>query len=138
MSLSALLRTLLPRIVESRQKRYDPCENSSTGGVGVYDIHNNQITGAAFLGTVDLNCQFAGVCNFSSLCDSDIPLAIIPCDLTTTLAARHRLSAVYPVRLYVVAGGLISYGPVRSIHISAWRATSIPSSEAMNCIARKV
>src|SRR5260221_1572536 len=39
------------------------------------------------------------------------PLAIIQRDLITTLAARHRLPAVYPVRLFVAAGGLISYGP---------------------------
>jgi putative ABC transport system substrate-binding protein len=32
-------------------------------------------------------------------------------DLITTLAARYRLPAVYPNRLYVNAGGLISYGP---------------------------
>jgi ABC-type uncharacterized transport system substrate-binding protein len=39
------------------------------------------------------------------------PLAIIQRDLITSLAARHRLPAVYPVRLFVVAGGLVSYGP---------------------------
>jgi putative ABC transport system substrate-binding protein len=39
------------------------------------------------------------------------PLAIIQRDLITTLAARHRLPAVYPVRLFVVAGGLVCYGP---------------------------
>jgi putative ABC transport system substrate-binding protein len=32
-------------------------------------------------------------------------------DLIATLAARHRLPAVYGGRPYVVAGGLISYGP---------------------------
>jgi putative tryptophan/tyrosine transport system substrate-binding protein len=32
-------------------------------------------------------------------------------DLIVTLAARHRLPAVYNVRPFVVAGGLISYGP---------------------------
>jgi putative ABC transport system substrate-binding protein len=31
--------------------------------------------------------------------------------LITTVAARHKLPAVYPSRPYVTAGGLISYGP---------------------------
>jgi putative ABC transport system substrate-binding protein len=32
-------------------------------------------------------------------------------NLIVTLAARHKLPAVYPTRYYVAAGGLISYGP---------------------------
>jgi putative ABC transport system substrate-binding protein len=32
-------------------------------------------------------------------------------DLIITLAARHKLPAVYSQRLFVAAGGLISYGP---------------------------
>jgi putative ABC transport system substrate-binding protein len=32
-------------------------------------------------------------------------------DLIVTLAARHRLPAVYPNRVFVTGGGLISYGP---------------------------
>jgi ABC-type uncharacterized transport system substrate-binding protein len=32
-------------------------------------------------------------------------------DLIIELAARHRLPAVYPLRLFVTRGGLISYGP---------------------------
>jgi putative ABC transport system substrate-binding protein len=32
-------------------------------------------------------------------------------ELITTVAARHKLPAVYPSRPYVTAGGLISYGP---------------------------
>ena len=31
-------------------------------------------------------------------------------ELITTLAARHRLPAVYPFRLFVTGGGLICYG----------------------------
>ena len=32
-------------------------------------------------------------------------------DLIVTLAARHRLPAVYYLRVFVTSGGLISYGP---------------------------
>jgi putative ABC transport system substrate-binding protein len=38
-------------------------------------------------------------------------LGIVHRKLITTLAARHKLPAVYPGRFYVAAGGLISYGP---------------------------
>jgi hypothetical protein len=39
--------------------------NTSTGELEVYDIANNQITNAAFIGTVGLDWQFSGVGNFS-------------------------------------------------------------------------
>jgi putative ABC transport system substrate-binding protein len=39
------------------------------------------------------------------------PLAAVHRHLIITLAARHRLPAVYPLRYYVKDGGLISYGP---------------------------
>jgi hypothetical protein len=48
--------------------------NSKTGGVEVYDLANNQVTGAAFMGTVGLNWQFSGVGNFSGLGESDMLL----------------------------------------------------------------
>src|SRR6516225_2389579 len=35
--------------------------NANTGALQVYDIANNQITGASVLGTVGLDWQFAGV-----------------------------------------------------------------------------
>ena len=38
-------------------------------------------------------------------------LAIVHRDLIVTLAARHKLPTVYPARLFVTGGGLISYGP---------------------------
>jgi putative ABC transport system substrate-binding protein len=38
-------------------------------------------------------------------------LGAVQSDLIVTLAARHRLPAVYPFRFFVTGGGLISYGP---------------------------
>ena len=38
-------------------------------------------------------------------------LAVVHRDLIITLAARHKLPAVYSCRFFVTAGGLISYGP---------------------------
>jgi putative ABC transport system substrate-binding protein len=39
------------------------------------------------------------------------PLALVHRDLIIALAARLRLPAIYPYRLYVSEGGLVSYGP---------------------------
>jgi putative ABC transport system substrate-binding protein len=41
------------------------------------------------------------------------PLAYVHRELIVTLAARHRLPAVYSDRVFVTDGGLISYGPHR-------------------------
>jgi hypothetical protein len=41
--------------------------DSNTGGLEVYDINNNQITGAAFIGAVGVDWRFSGVGNFSSV-----------------------------------------------------------------------
>ena len=38
-------------------------------------------------------------------------LALLHRELITTLAARHRLPAVYSYRYFATAGGLMSYGP---------------------------
>jgi len=38
-------------------------------------------------------------------------LSVVHCDLIITLAARHKLPALYFERFFVRAGGLISYGP---------------------------
>src|SRR5436190_4013976 len=48
--------------------------DSNTGGLEVYYIANNQITGAAFLGTVGLDWQFAGVAPVHAAGASDLVL----------------------------------------------------------------
>jgi putative tryptophan/tyrosine transport system substrate-binding protein len=40
-----------------------------------------------------------------------LALPAVTSDLIITLAARHKLPAVYPYRYWVTAGGLVSYGP---------------------------
>jgi len=46
--------------------------SASTGGFEVYDIANNNITGAAFLGTVGMDWQVMGFGNFSSRGETDM------------------------------------------------------------------
>jgi len=48
--------------------------NVNTGGLEVYNINNNQITGAAFIGTVGLDWQFAGIAPIHAAGASDLVL----------------------------------------------------------------
>jgi hypothetical protein len=48
--------------------------NANSGGFEVYDISNNNITNAAFLGNVGLDWQVMGFGNFSSRGETDLIL----------------------------------------------------------------
>jgi hypothetical protein len=48
--------------------------NVNTGGLEVYDINNNQLTSAAFIGTVGLDWQFAGIAPVHAPGASDLVL----------------------------------------------------------------
>jgi hypothetical protein len=48
--------------------------SSTTGGLEVYDINNNQLTGAAFIGTVGVDWQFAGIAPIHASGASDLVL----------------------------------------------------------------
>jgi putative tryptophan/tyrosine transport system substrate-binding protein len=58
-------------------------------------------------------------------------LAVLHRDLIITLAARHKLPAVYWERFFVTSGGLVSYGPdvVDQFHRAASYADRILKSE---------
>jgi hypothetical protein len=51
-------------------------------------------------------------------------------DLITSLAAKHRLPAIYNARFFAVAGGLISYGADFNTNHDAQRLTSTAFSRA--------
>jgi putative ABC transport system substrate-binding protein len=46
------------------------------------------------------------------------PFGVNHPDLIAAIAARHKLPAVYPFRYFVIAGGLLSYGPPSNISYS--------------------
>jgi hypothetical protein len=48
--------------------------NVNTGGLEVYNINNSQLTGAAFIGTVGLDWQFAGIAPIHAPGASDLVL----------------------------------------------------------------
>jgi hypothetical protein len=48
--------------------------NSNTGGLELYDISNNQITDAHFLGTIGLDWHFAGIAPVHAVGASDLVL----------------------------------------------------------------
>ena len=58
-----------------------------------------------------LIATFAGGSPSGGLIVTSTGLTIINRDLISSLAARHRLPAVYSFRYFVTGGGLISYGP---------------------------
>ena len=58
--------------------------------------------------------EFARETN-SGLVVTGSPLAVGHRELVISLAARHRIPAVYSDRIFVDAGGLISYGPDRIV-----------------------
>src|SRR5262249_4836935 len=49
-------------------------------------------------------------------------------NLIITLAARHRLPAVYPIPYYARSGGLVAYGPIPFLNTEARLRTSTASS----------
>ena len=62
------------------------------------------------------------------------PFAFAHRDLIFTLAARHKLPAIYYDRTFVAAGGLISYGLISSTSTGAPPATSIAFSRARSLL----
>jgi putative ABC transport system substrate-binding protein len=113
-----LLKQVAPRVTRAAVLR-DPAVAAGSGQLGA-------IQGAApsfgmELRPVDVRdageieravAAFARASN-GGLIVTGSALSVVHRDLIITLAARHRLPAIYSQRVFVLGGGLISYGPDR-------------------------
>ena len=111
-----LLKQIAPRLMRVAVIR-DPSLPTGTGQLGA--IQSAAPSFGVELSPVDVRnvaeleraiAAFAHGSNGGLIIQAS-PLATIHRDLIVTLAARHKLPAVYSERHFVAAGGLISYGP---------------------------
>jgi putative ABC transport system substrate-binding protein len=111
-----LLKEIAPRMTRAAVLR-DP---ATTAGIGQFAVIQS-VAGAVGVDVIPVNLSdaaelerelvaFAQAAN-GGLIQTASAFSAVHRDLVITLAARHKLPAVYQERGYVAAGGLISYGP---------------------------
>jgi putative tryptophan/tyrosine transport system substrate-binding protein len=111
-----LLKEIAPRVTRAAVLR-DPSRASGSGQLGAlqsaappFGVELSPV-GLRDAGEIERAITaFARGSNGSLIVTSGTS-SIVHRKLIITLAARHRLPAVYPYRFYVSEGGLISYGP---------------------------
>jgi putative tryptophan/tyrosine transport system substrate-binding protein len=111
-----LLKEIAPGVTRAAVLR-DPAVASGTGQFGAVQI----VAPALGVQVTPVDVRDAGeieraVAAFArgphgGLIVTASPLAIVHRELIATVAARHKLPAVFSSRSYVTSGGLISYGP---------------------------
>ena len=111
-----LLKQIAPAVTRAAVIR-DPAISSGTGQFGAIQ----SVAPSLGIELTPINVRDAGeieraVAAFArssngGLIVTSSALAVVNRDLIITLAARHKLPAVYYLRLYAAGGGLISYGP---------------------------
>jgi putative ABC transport system substrate-binding protein len=111
-----LLKEIAPYVTHVGVIR-DPTVTSTVGQLGViqsaartFGLDVSPLGGRDAKDIEQTVTEFAGGSN-RGLIATGGPLTINNRDLIISLAARHQLPAVYPVRFFVTEGGLISYGP---------------------------
>jgi putative ABC transport system substrate-binding protein len=111
-----LLKEIAPRVTRAAILR-DPTVASGSGQLGAIQSVAPSLgvelspVGVRDAGEIErVITAFARVPN-GGLIIVAAPSVAVHRDLIVALAARHKLPAVYPFRLYVTGGGLISYGP---------------------------
>jgi len=111
-----LLKEIAPRVTRVAVLR-DP---TVTSGIGQFAVVQS-VAPSAGMEVVPINVRdpaeierrfgaFANSANGGVIATASA-LAVVHRDLLVALASRHRLPAIYHRKVFVVAGGLISYGP---------------------------
>ena len=111
-----LLKEIAPRMTRAAVIR-DPALTAGGGQLGVIQA----VAPSVGAEVTPVNVRDAGEIERAITAFARLPngglvvtastLAGVHRDLIIALAARYRLPAVYPLRYFVAAGGLISYGP---------------------------
>jgi putative ABC transport system substrate-binding protein len=111
-----LLKEIAPRVSRAGVIR-DPAQTAGTGQFGVIQ----SVAPSVGMEVSTINVRDApeierGIAAFARSANGGLiltssALSVVHRDLIVTLAARHKLPAVYYRRLYATGGGLISYGP---------------------------
>jgi probable HAF family extracellular repeat protein len=88
--------------------------NKNTGGLEVYDINSNQITGAAFMGTVGLDWQIVGSGNFSSNPgESDLMMRNINTGAFEIYdIANNQITSAFPLGVVGLDWQVAGFGPI--------------------------
>ncbi|MGC1922781.1 MAG: ABC transporter substrate-binding protein, partial [Pseudolabrys sp.] len=111
-----LLKEIAPRVSRAGVIR-DPAQTAGTGQFGVIQ----SVAPSLGMDVSAINLRDApeierGIAAFARSANGGLiltssALSVVHRDLIVTLAARHKLPAVYYRRQFVTGGGLISYGP---------------------------
>ena len=112
-----LLRQIAPQVTRAAVIR-DPALVSGTAQFSAIQVVapalGMEVTpiGVHDIGVIERAVEaFARSANGGLIVTATVTLPAVTRDLIITLAARHKLPAVYPYRDMVSAGGLVSYGP---------------------------
>jgi len=111
-----LLKEIVPQLKQAAVLR-DPAIASGAGQYAVIQAVAPSLgvelraVGVGDAGEIERAITAFARSSNSGLIVTGSTLAAVHRDLIVTLAARHRLPAVYPFRYFAASGGMISYGP---------------------------
>jgi len=110
-----LLKEIAPRVTRAAVLQ-DPGSGGAAQFAAIQSVAGSHGVALSSLGVRHRDEIERAISAFASAADSGLIVArsalmITHRDLIIKLAARYRLPTVYPLRLFVIAGGLISYGP---------------------------